>query len=176
MKSIILIPVHEIGYYRNCRTHLIEVTLGTGRNAQHATVHPSLFYAIFPQLDRTIAGDMAEATPDQLAALGLETTRKPHHFREVPVEPAAPVDQPLQARYVLDPATGRYIVRLLEPRQEISVSTALLRRVTDISPRAVLGATPLTYAKAAALGFVVTGGGADRDRVHTATELLQAYA
>jgi len=176
MKSIILVPIHEIGYYRNCRTNLIEIALGTGRNAQHATVHPSLFYAIFPQLDRTIAGDMTEATPDQLAAIGLETTRKPHHFREVTVEPAAPAEPPLQARYVIDPATGRYIVRLMEPRQEISVSAALLRRVIDISPRAVLGATPLTYAQAAALGFVVPKGGADRDRVHTAPELLQAYA
>lgn len=172
MKSIILVPVYEIGYYINCRTNLIEIALGTGRNAQHATVHPSLFYAIFPQLDRTIFGNTAEATPDQLAAIGLETTRKPHHFREVTVEPAAPAELPLQARYVIDPATGRYIVRLLEPRQEISVSVALLRRVTDISPRAVLGAVPLTYAQAAALGFVVTEGGAVSDSVQS--DLLPA--
>ncbi|MDU2239380.1 MAG: hypothetical protein E7E23_02290 [Paenibacillus sp.] len=172
MIKVILVPTATIGYYRSHRTQLIEVTLGTGRNAQHATVHPSLFYAIFPQLDRTIFGNTAEATPDQLAAIGLETTCKPHHFREVTVEPAAPAELPLQARYVIDPATGRYIVRLLEPRQEISVSVALLRRVTDISPRAVLGAVPLTYAQAAALGFVVTEGGAVSDSVQS--DLLPA--
>lgn len=172
MKSIILIPVYEIGYYRNCRTNLIEIALGTGRSAQHTTVHPSIFYAIFPQLDRTIFGNTAEATPNQLAAIGLEVTCKPHNFREVTVESAAPAELPLQARYVIDPTTGRYIVHLLEPRQEISVSATLFRRVASTSPRAVLGAVPLTYAQATALGFVVEEGGIASDSVQS--DLLPA--
>lgn len=172
MNAIILVPTYEVGYYRNHRTGLIDAALGTGRTAQHATVHPSIFFAVFPRINRKWAGDTVGATVEQLSALGFEIPQKPHHFREVTVEPAAPAELPLQARYVIDPATGRYFVRLLEPRQEISVSSALLRRVTDISPRAVLGAVPLTYAQAAALGFVVREGGAVSDRVHA--ELLPA--
>ncbi|MGV2794577.1 hypothetical protein GNF78_15285, partial [Clostridium perfringens] len=136
MTHNILVPLYNLGYYKCCRSKLINATLGTGKNSQRATVHPSIFYAIFPRLNRKWAGDTVEATAEQLKTLGLAAPEMPHSFCEVPIM-INPEPDPLQARYVFDPSTGHYIVRLLEPRQALSVSAAGFRRITGISPRAV---------------------------------------
>ncbi|MDN4069694.1 hypothetical protein QYF50_17465 [Paenibacillus vini] len=171
MKKIILVPLYSLGYYKDCRTKLINATLGGGRNAQHITVHPSIFYAIFPRLSRKWAGDSVEATAEQVEALGLTVPTKPNCFREMPTvmepEPTA-----FQARYVFDPFTGRYVVNLLEPRQELSARADHFRQITGISAKSVLGSISLTLSEAAAIGFIVNEEVIANDRIHS--ELLPA--
>ncbi|RRJ62987.1 hypothetical protein EHV15_08670 [Paenibacillus oralis] len=83
MSSIILVPVYEIGLFRNCRTNLIEVTPGMARTARHVTIDPSIFFAVFSRINRKWANDMVDATAEQLSALDFEIPPKPYHFREV---------------------------------------------------------------------------------------------
>lgn len=173
MKNIILVPLYSIGYYKNCRTKLINATLGTGRNAQHITVHPSLFFAVFPHVNRKWAGDTVDATEEQVEALGLAVPHKPNCFREVPtvIEKERTT---FQARYVLDPFTGRYIVNLLEPRQELSASASHFRKITGVSERSVLGSVSLTMEESTAIGFIVKEGSEYYDRIQSAHDLLPA--
>ncbi len=148
MNKAILVSTQEIGFYRNCRTRLIEVTLGTGRTAKRVTVHPSLFLTIFPALDRRWTSGTVEANPDQLYALGLV----PKPQRNPTIELA---DMPHQIRYVIDPTTGRYIAHLLGTSQELSSDPFHFRAVTGVSNRAVLGSVSLTSAQARSIGFIV---------------------
>ncbi|MEC0330619.1 hypothetical protein P4H42_13450 [Paenibacillus macerans] len=52
------------------------------RTARHVTVHPSIFFAVFPCINRKWAGDMVDATAEQLSTLDFEILPKPYHFRE----------------------------------------------------------------------------------------------
>ncbi|CAM4390173.1 hypothetical protein U9M73_17705 [Paenibacillus phoenicis] len=148
MKSAIIIPTVTLGYYRNCRTQLIEVTLGMGRTAKRAAVHPTLFIAVFPDVDRRWTGGTIDANPSQLYALGLG----PKPRKEMTVKLA---DMPYQVRYVYAPQIDRYIARLLGTRQELSSGARHFRHVTGVSNRAVLGSISLTADQARALGFII---------------------
>lgn len=170
MTKAIITPTVTLGYYRNCRTHLIEVTLGQGRTAKRITVHPTLFIAIFPDVDRRWTGGTIDANPSQLYALGLG----PKPRKEMTVKLA---DMPYQVRYVYAPQIDRYIARLLGTRQELSSGARHFRHVTGVSNRAVLGSISLTADQARALGFIIAEEEvAAHDRVHTAPELFRAFA
>ncbi|WP_410770112.1 hypothetical protein [Fontibacillus sp. BL9] len=166
MPTAIIIPTATVGFYRNCRTHLIEVTLGTGRTAKRTTVHPTLFLTVFPALDRRWTGGTVEANADQLYAIGLGP--KP---RRKTVELA---DMPHQVRYVYAPhiGSGRIVARLLGTSQELSSNPRHFCKVTGVSSRAVLGSVSLTAAQARELGFIIAEGGVDNGCVHA--ELLPA--
>ncbi|AWB45298.1 hypothetical protein DCC85_14390 [Paenibacillus sp. CAA11] len=142
-----IIPTFELGYYRNCRTGLIHVNY----KRRHITVRLPLFLAIFPNLDRRWTGDVIQATPAQLEALGYT------------------VD--LQIRYVIEPRLigKRYIAELLGTNQVIRVPAVNFRYITGVSNRAVLGSVSVTPSEAQRLGFVVNGKEAGQlDRLYTA--------
>lgn len=164
MNTIIITPTATIGYYRNARTQLIEITLGQGRAAKHTTVHPTKFITVFPEIDRRWTGGTVEANPDQLYALGLGP--KP---RRNTVKLA---DMPHQVRYFYAPHIGRIIAKLIGTSQELSSNPRHFCKVTGVSSRAVLGSISLTADQARALGFIIAEGGAVSDRIHA--ELLPA--
>lgn len=164
MTKAIIIPTATLGYYLNCRTHLIDVTLGRGRTAKRTTVHPTLFLATFPALDRRWTGGTVDANPDQLYALGLGP--KPQR-RTVKL-----ADMPHQVRYVYMPHIGRVFAKLLGTTQELSSNPRHFCEVTGVSPRAVLGSVSLTAEQARMIGFIIAEGGNDCDRIHP--ELLPA--
>lgn len=147
MKSAIIIPTATIGYYRNARTHLIEVSLGTGRTVKHATVHPTIFLATFPALDRRWTGGTVDANPDQLHALGLGPKPRSNTVKLA--------DMPHQVRYFYAPHIGRIIAKLIGTSQELSSNPRHFQRVSGVSPRAVLGSVSLTAAQAREIGFIL---------------------
>lgn len=159
MKNAIIVPTYKVGYYRNCRTGLINVVNGRSKTAKRATVHPTIFLAVFPKIDRRWTGGEADATYEQLVALGLAERKRP----SIKIS-----GMPLQARYVYEPSNGRYIVRLLGTRQELSSNPIHFRKVTGVSRRAVLGSVSLDYEQAAALGFIVTEGVSANDGIQSA--------
>lgn len=167
MKTAIIIPTHEIGYYRNARTGRIDVVLGRGNKARHTSVAPTFFFAIFPQINRKWAGDTVDATPEQLVALDLMAATKREPVVQAP-------DRSLQVRYVIDPDGCRYIARLVGTPQEISVGAPWLRQVLGVSDRAVLGSTPVTAAQAMVLGFIVAKEVGADDSVQSVS--LRAFA
>lgn len=164
MTTAIIAPTQELGYYRNVRTGLVNVVLGHGNKAKHATVHPTLFTATFPALDRRWTGGTIEATPDQLHALGLGPKPRSNTVKLA--------DMPHQVRYFYAPHIGRIIAKLIGTSQELSSNPRHFCKVTGVSSRAALGSVSLTADQARALGFIIAEGGAVSDRVHA--ELLPA--
>ncbi|WP_223068095.1 hypothetical protein [Paenibacillus caui] len=148
MQKYTIIPTQTLGYYRSHRTGLIHATLKMGNKAQHITVSPTLFLAVFPAIDRRWLGDTIDAAPDELAALGFNVV-----YPKIDVKLA---DIPHQVRYVYVPGLNRYIARLLGTKQEISASARFFRKVAGVSERAVLGSVTLTDKQAAECGFVIS--------------------